>query len=140
MPSKEYYKNNKDKVKQNAIRWEKENPEKRKEIVKRYKRTLKGMILDRYKEMRCRVEGKRPKGKLRYLGLDICTKEDFINWSISSLELISLYCNWVLHNYNRKLSPSVDRINSKLGYTLDNMRWVTLSENSSRGRKARHGL
>ena len=140
MPDKIYYEKNKSRVKENALRWEKENPEKRREIVKRYKRTLKGMILERYKEMRCRVEGKRPRGKHRYEGLSICSKSDFLNWSMSNLKLISIYCTWVISNYQRKLSPSVDRINPARGYDLNNIQWITLSENSSKGGKARHGL
>lgn len=139
MPSKKEYELDKQYYKQEAINWEKNNRSKRNEIVKRYKRTLKGMILDRFKEMRCRVEGKRPKGKHRYEGLPICEKEDFLNWSLSSLELLNLYNQWVKSDYKRSLSPSVDRINSSDGYLLNNIRWITQSENSSLGGKNKNG-
>lgn len=35
--------------------------------------------------------------------------------------------------YDRKLAPTVDRVNSTLGYEVWNMEWVTHSENSRRG-------
>jgi hypothetical protein len=35
--------------------------------------------------------------------------------------------------FNRKLAPTVDRIDSSKGYSLDNMRWLTHSENSRLG-------
>ena len=36
-------------------------------------------------------------------------------------------------DYDRRLCPTVDRIDSKKGYTMDNMQWLTHSENSRRG-------
>lgn len=139
MPNKTTYEANKELFKLQANQWEKDNPEKRRAIVKRYKRTLRGMILERYKEMRCRVEGKRPRGRHRYEGLSICDKEDFLNWSEVDLVLHMLYRGWVESNYDKRLSPSVDRIDPTQGYILSNIRWVTHSQNSSDGGKNKRG-
>lgn len=44
-----------------------------------------------------------------------------------------LFLSWEQSNYSRKLTPSVDRIDSSKGYYLGNMEWVTHSENSKIG-------
>lgn len=48
-----------------------------------------------------------------------------------------LYDDWVSSGFDKKLSPSIDRVDTSKGYTLDNMRWLTHSENSSIGAKSR---
>lgn len=40
-----------------------------------------------------------------------------------------LYTEWVKSNYQKALKPSVDRINHKKGYTIDNIHMLTWSEN-----------
>lgn len=44
-----------------------------------------------------------------------------------------LYINWVQGGYKKKFSPSLDRINSKLPYTFDNLQWMTWQENFDKG-------
>ena len=62
----------------------------------------------------------------------------FYEWSINNEHFNELYDNWVKSEYDRKLSPSIDRINSNDGYTLNNIRWITHSENSKLGSISRH--
>jgi hypothetical protein len=45
-------------------------------------------------------------------------------------ELYEAYKN---SGYDRKLAPSVDRVDSRRGYIIENMEFVTHSENSRRG-------
>jgi hypothetical protein len=40
-----------------------------------------------------------------------------------------LYAAWVASDYDKYLSPSVDRINDRIGYTKENIRLVTFGEN-----------
>ena len=47
-----------------------------------------------------------------------------------------LYDDWVSSGFDKKLSPSIDRVDTSKGYTLDNMRWLTHSENSSIGARS----
>jgi len=67
-----------------------------------------------------------------YKGLDILSKEDFINWSLET-NFKDLLLGYEESGYDRKLAPSVDRIDSILGYTIGNIRWITHSENSRLG-------
>lgn len=89
----------------------------------------------------------RTKGLVKphiYKGLSILTREDFYNWAVDNTNFNSLFETWETDNYSRKLTPSVNRINPKLGYTLDNIEWITHSENSrlgtlSKGKKVAFG-
>jgi len=47
-------------------------------------------------------------------------------------QFVELHEAWKYSNFNRKLTPSIDRIDNKKGYTVDNMQWMTLSNNSSK--------
>lgn len=90
--------------------------------------------------MKKRVEGRDKKNAYIYGGLKICSKEDFIEWSLKHPEYLSLFETWKNSGYIRKLKPSVDRIDAVYGYELWNMQWLTLSENSKKGAISRwHG-
>jgi hypothetical protein len=67
------------------------------------------------------------------LGLKILDKNVFYDFSISNKEFNLLFSDWEKINYNRKFTPSIERIDSKKGYSLDNIEWITFSENCRRG-------
>jgi len=50
-----------------------------------------------------------------------------------SEKLQELHQAWVLSNFDRNLSPSVDRIDNKLGYIADNIQFITHSDNVKKG-------
>jgi len=102
----------------------------------RYWKTPKGKLMMTYNNMNRRVRG-YVKSHL-YRGLYILDRQDFYTWSRSSEDYILLYNNWVSSEYDRKLSPSIDRIDSSKGYYLSNMRWITHSENSRLGSLNKH--
>lgn len=102
---------------------------------KKYEKTLRGHIMRTYRNMLSRVTGVQKKKSHLYEGLPILSKIDFQNWAISNRELKNLYNNWVSRNYDRRLTPSIDRIDSSDGYVFGNIRWLTHSENSSLGGK-----
>ena len=120
-----------DKKKQKRITYEKE--------------TYQGFLMRTYRNMLSRVSGIQSKKAHLYKGLEILDKEDFYNWALrgysgigSTDSFVSLYKVWVGSGYDRKLAPSIDRIDSSKGYTLENMRWLTHSENSRLGSLSRH--
>lgn len=103
------------------------------EVTKRYEKTLKGYLTRTYRNMLSRVKGIVKNKAHLYKGLEILAREDFYKWSIDSNypELLKKYEESC---YDRKLAPSVDRKDPLIGYTLDNIRWVTFSENCSNTR------
>ena len=110
--------------------------------TKKYEKTKKGFLMRAYRNMLSRTKG-LVKPHI-YKGLSILTREDFYNWAVDNTNFNSLFETWETDNYSRKLTPSVNRINPKLGYTLDNIEWITHSENSrlgtlSKGKKVAFG-
>ena len=87
-----------------------------------------------YKYMKWRVAGKHSKvnqHKIKYwAGLPILSREEFYAWSKSDSNFKRLYKFWASNNYEKRLAPSVNRINSKEGYVLSNIEWVTHGQNS----------
>ncbi len=68
-------------------------------------------------------------------GKKFLTKNEWLGWCYeenSYKKFIALYNKWVQSGFNEKLSPSIDRINNKLGYEKENLQWLTKSENSSK--------
>lgn len=95
-----------------------------------------------FKNMRARVNGKTAgdgKSKL-WLGLPICVREDFIDWSLSNPDFLRLFQEWGDNGYSHR-GPTVHRIDRDGGYTLGNMRWVSHAEKSrlhlEQGKKTR---
>ena len=105
--------------------------------TKKYEKTKKGFLVRVYRNMLSRVTGVTKTKNHLYLGLDILDKQLFYELSLNSLEFHSLFSDWEKSNYNRKLTPSIDRIDSKKGYLIDNVQWITFSENCSRGAKSK---
>jgi len=108
------------------------------ELTRKYEKTPKGFLMREYRNMQSRVTGIQKKKAHLYLGLPILDRREFYKWAIFHVDFVLLYTEWVRNNYNRKLTPTVDRINSNKGYEFGNMEWATHSENSRRGSVSRN--
>ena len=101
-------------------------------ISQAYERTPKGFLMRAYRNMLGRTRGLTSRSNHIYKGLPICEKEEFYKWSMQPdsgfLELLE---NYRESGFERSLAPSVDRKDKHEGYLLDNMRWVTISQNVS---------
>ncbi len=106
--------------------------------TKAYEKTKRGFLMRLYRNMQSRIEGVQKSKAHLYNGLNLLGREVFYVWAQEQPHFHILFEEWEKSGYLRKLAPSVDRINSKLGYQLDNMEWVTMSENSRRGANNRH--
>lgn len=106
---------------------------------KEYRKTKKGFLVRLYDNMSQRIKGNQKKSNL-YIGKEIVSKQDFYNWANNNNDFDILFEQWKESNYDRKFTPSIDRINSNKGYTFDNMEWVTHSENSRRSSEYRRKL
>lgn len=82
-----------------------------------------------YSEISRRVKTYDPSRKI-YLGLEKCTKDEFIQRFIDDECFLKNYKNWQDNNYRRKFAPSIDRIDNTKGYTLDNMQFLNNNENA----------
>jgi len=84
----------------------------------------------RYSDMKRRVDGKNDQ-HTGAVGKNICSKTDFLKWCKRNKDdFMSIYRTWKESDYARKYSPSIDRVDGSKGYTLDNIRWTTVGENS----------
>jgi hypothetical protein len=105
--------------------------------TKKYEKTPKGFLVRTYRNMLSRVNGVTKHKNHLYLGLEILDKKDFYIWSLLNFDFNYLFTKWEESGYKRILTPSIDRIDSSKGYTLDNMQWITFSENCKRGANSR---
>lgn len=99
----------------------------------KYEKTVNGFLMRKYRNMQSRVSGVQKLKSHLYKDLYLLPRNEFYAWANWNKEFWNLYNKWVESNYNRKLCPTVDRIDSNKGYLLENMRWVTHSENSRLG-------
>lgn len=105
----------------------------------KYEKTKKGFLVRLYRNMKSRVEGVQKVKFYLYEGKEILDKNDFYEWALSSKEFHDLFQDWEESDYERRITPSVDRINSDIGYIIGNMEWVPFHENCRRGTNSRFG-
>jgi hypothetical protein len=105
----------------------------KKEWSKKYEKTRFGYLMRKYRNMQSRITGVQKSKFHLYKGLELLSREDFYNWAYNHAEFLKLFVKWRNSGYDRKLAPSVNRIDSSRGYVLANMEWITHSENSRLG-------
>jgi len=103
--------------------------------TKKYEKTKKGKLVRTYRNMLSRTKGILKKKVHLYGGLPILDKEDFYSWSLENKDFHETFEKWVESGYEKRFSPSIDRLDTSEGYVVGNMRWVTHSENSREGGK-----
>lgn len=101
--------------------------------TKKYEKTPNGFLVRLYRNMKSRISGVQYQKFHLYQGKELLPKEEFYNWAKNNSKFWDLFEQYKASNYDRKLAPSVDRVNSSIGYIIENMEWVTHSENSRRG-------
>lgn len=92
----------------------------------------------RYAHMLARQRGVASHQSNGAKGKDICTREEFITWckDFDNLNVfLALYFEWAHNGFNRWDSPSIDRMDPKKGYTLDNLQWLSFSDNCEKNNK-----
>lgn len=108
--------------------------------TKRYEKTKNGFLMRLYRNMESRVNGIQRKKHHLYRGKELFSREEFYFWAKSSAVFHEMFYQWEYSGYDRKMTPSVDRVNSGLGYSIGNVEWVTHSENSRRGNYSRYAI
>jgi hypothetical protein len=97
----------------------------------RTKVNINSFLSNTYRAMKRRTKGNGTKRPDLYKGLPIMPKEVFLNWAKNHPDFLRLYKQWVSCDFDRKLTPTVNRLKSNKGYTLDNVEWLTNSQNCS---------
>lgn len=83
--------------------------------------------------MQSRVSGVQKKKAHLYKGLPILPRNDFYAWAWDNRSFWRLYKRWAATDFDHKLTPSINRIDTNKGYTIENIEWLTHSVNSSLG-------
>lgn len=107
--------------------------------TKVYEKSKRGFLMRAYRNMQSRVTGVQKQKHHLYKDKFLLDRETFYHWSMYDNGFNALFDAWEAFGYPRKETPSVDRVNSALGYELTNMEWITHSENSRRGALSRYG-
>jgi hypothetical protein len=87
-------------------------------------KTLDYIIKQKYHDMVARIK--------KYKYGEICPREEFYEIANNSPELKKLHKAWFESGYEHRLTPSVDRIDNNHGYTIDNIQFITQSENAKK--------
>ena len=104
----------------------------------KYEKTPQGFLMRKYRNMQSRVTGVQRLKSHLYLGKSLLPRNEFYGWAKSSNTFKELFRVWQNSGYVRKMCPTVDRIDPQEGYELENMRWITHSENSRLGAISRN--
>ena len=101
--------------------------------TKKYENTINGFLMRLYRNMKSRISGVQKEKYHLYVGKELLDKDEFYEWAKSNDTFLVLFDEYKKNEYDRRLAPSVDRVDSSKGYELSNMEFVTHSENSRRG-------
>ena len=105
--------------------------------TKKYEKTRKGFLMRTYRNMKSRVVGIQKKKAHLYSGKTLLSKEVFYYWALQDQDFNNLFDKWTEQGYPRPSTPSIDRKDSETGYSLNNIQWITHSENSRKGANSR---
>lgn len=97
--------------------------------------TIAAFLCKMYRDMRARVTGTKKgavadRTKHIYIGKSILPRDVFMQWARNHPDFLNLYKRYVMNDFERRLAPSVNRMDSRKGYTLDNMEWMSSGQNS----------
>lgn len=94
----------------------------------RYKKDLLVFIRRMYSYMKARTKGHCLASSL-YSGMEICDRKEFVLFAFSNWELKYLFHQWIMNDYSKRLLPTPDRIDESKGYLIDNIQFLSFSDN-----------
>ena len=112
-----------------SLPYKRSNEAHRLACVKYERFNRRGFLMRAYRNMQSRVTGVQYRKRHLYEGKELLERAAFYEWSSLSKDFHRLFDEWTASGHQRRLCPSVDRIDSRIGYVLENMRWVQFTEN-----------
>jgi len=95
----------------------------------RQRNNYKRIFAHRYSGMLARIEGRSTR-KYKVENRAICTRAEFYKWCEQNIEVFKkIHQTWEKSNWDNKYSPSIDRIDNSKGYTINNIRWLSKTDN-----------
>lgn len=98
-----------------------------------YRKTFTGYFCEAYARIRkrCNSDSKA------YAGLFVLERSAWMQFLEDTKAIrFALFQAWEKSGYQHRLSPSIDRLEPRLGYSVGNLRWMPQGQNSSEGVKA----
>jgi hypothetical protein len=86
----------------------------------------------RYTEIKQRCTNPNNTAAEHYNGLDFCTKEEFLDKFSEDSTFLRLYRRWQDSGFLATLCPSIDRKDVTKGYSIDNIEFITHSNNATK--------
>lgn len=100
------------------------------EVLKKYRRSKKGVLTNIYDHLKRRNKAK--------FGMELTfTSKEFQEKYIDDNDFLNIYNGWVDSGYQYYKKPSVDRKNPDEPYIFENMQFMTWEENRKKGEKER---
>ena len=99
--------------------------DKKNKDLKKWRRGLKGRVVNIYSRQK-HYSDKRGHPQPSY------SKDELVTWALSQEKYHKMHNIWVLSDYDKSLTPTVDRIDDSVGYTMDNIQLLTWCENKNK--------
>lgn len=138
MANRKYAATHKAQIKAKSDRWN--ATEKAKSSKKKCREAAKARRMARFDIVefaknvyRHRAEITRRRRDVWVTGDELISKDEFIEFCKDNEgEIRELWENWKANGYDRKLTPSLDRIDNNKGYVRGNLQFLTLFENQQK--------
>lgn len=87
------------------------------------------LLRTRHSEIKQRCTNPKNQSADVYYGKKFCTLDEFLNKFKDDANLKFLMQQWTNSNYLPKFAPSIDRIDNSGDYTIENLQFITHSDN-----------